>query len=157
MNIPIAGIVFAIFFVFLKMQRPPPPRSLRSLAGRLDIMCVPISGSVLTLFLTLVFRGNLLVIGSSCSCAIALTWAGVQFAWSSSQVLAPLIIGLVGFCCWIAYESRVPKYPAVSPHNSFTPRLSLICSLEGATQCPVEPYEHEWVSTCSCSLIRPSS
>ena len=48
---------------------------------------------------------------------IAFTWGGIQFAWSSVQVLVPLILGLVGLACFMAYEVLVAEHPIVSIHN----------------------------------------
>ena len=55
-----------------------------------------------------------MIIASSSSCIIGLTWAGVKFPWSSKQVLAPLIIGLVGMVLFVAYEATLAKAPLVS-------------------------------------------
>lgn len=50
---------------------------------------------------------------STCSVAIALTWGGAVFPWSSARVLAPLILGAIGFLGFLAYEGLVAKMPLV--------------------------------------------
>ena len=35
---------------------------------------------------------------------LALTWAGIQYAWVSPQVLVPLVIGAVGLLAFFAVE-----------------------------------------------------
>ncbi len=64
---------------------------------------------------TLNARGNTLLIGASCACAIALTWGGVQFSWSSASVLVPLCLSAVVFCVWGLYEWRFFPHPIVRP------------------------------------------
>ena len=62
----------------------------------------------------LVCSGNFLIIASSTSVVIALTWGGVQFPWTSAHVLAPLILGLVGMVFFMAYEAIFAREPLVS-------------------------------------------
>lgn len=40
--------------------------------------------------------GSILLIGSTTSLLIGISWAGVQYSWVSVQTLAPIIIGAVG-------------------------------------------------------------
>ena len=58
--------------------------------------------------------GNFLIIASSTSCAIALTWGGIRFPWSSANILVPLILGLVGIIAFLVYEATLAKHPIVS-------------------------------------------
>lgn len=60
-------------------------------------------------------RGNILIIGSTTSVVIGLTWGGVQYPWSSPHVLSPLVIGLVGLGVFIIYEIYFCKPPIVGP------------------------------------------
>lgn len=62
----------------------------------------------------IIHRGIFLVTASTCSVAIALTWGGAVFPWSSARVLAPLILGAIGFLGFLAYEGLVAKMPLVS-------------------------------------------
>lgn len=47
------------------------------------------------------------------SAMIGLTWGGIQFAWSSAQILVPLILGFVGLAAFMVYEAYVPAEPIV--------------------------------------------
>jgi Fungal trichothecene efflux pump (TRI12) len=60
-------------------------------------------------------RGNILVIGSTTSVVIGLTWGGVRYPWTSARVLSPLVIGLVGLGVFMIYEIYFCKPPIVSP------------------------------------------
>src|SRR6266849_4737335 len=60
-------------------------------------------------------RVNILVIGSTTSVVIGLTWGGVMYPWLSARVLSPLVIGLVGLCVFMIYEIYFCKPPIVSP------------------------------------------
>lgn len=51
--------------------------------------------------------------GSSVSVFLGLTWGGVFYAWSSPQVLAPLIIGLAGIVGFVVYEATLSPSPMV--------------------------------------------
>ena len=55
-----------------------------------------------------------LVTASTCAVAIALTWGGAVFPWSSAQVLVPLIVGAAGFLGFLAYEKMFAKMTLVS-------------------------------------------
>jgi len=57
--------------------------------------------------------GNVLVIGSTTSVVIGLTWGGVRYPWSSAHVLSPLVIGLIGLGVFIVYEIYLCKPPVV--------------------------------------------
>ena len=58
--------------------------------------------------------GNLIVVASTTSFIIGLTWGGVNFPWSSAHVLVPLILGGVGLIGFMLYEGFVAKEPLVS-------------------------------------------
>ena len=69
-------------------------------------------------------RGNILVIGSTTSVVIGLTWGGVRYPWSSAHVLSPLVIGLVGLGVFMIYEIYFCKPPIVSPFAGAIQALS---------------------------------
>ena len=58
--------------------------------------------------------------GSMTSFLIGISWAGVQFDWGSVQVIAPIVIGIVGVAASIAWEHWVAREPFL--------RSSLFCS-----------------------------
>ncbi|KAI0316904.1 iron permease [Amylostereum chailletii] len=93
LNIPICGAAAALFVLFLRV--PTPPGSWSEKFARVD------------------WLGNALVIAATTSCCIALTWSGIEHAWSSVSVLVPLILGLFGLVAFITYEAFIPKYPVV--------------------------------------------
>ena len=51
--------------------------------------------------------------GSTIAIVIGMTWGGVEYAWTSAQVLAPLIIGGVGLLLFLSYEAFWAKHPLV--------------------------------------------
>ncbi|GJE93651.1 MFS general substrate transporter [Phanerochaete sordida] len=93
MNLPITGVAIVLVAVFLKL--PTPGGSFTDKLGRMD------------------WIGNFLIIAASSSCVIGLTWAGVEYSWTSTQVLVPLIVGLVGIVGFFVYEATLAKEPLV--------------------------------------------
>ncbi|KAM0498707.1 hypothetical protein ACHAP8_005926 [Fusarium lateritium] len=72
------------------------------------------------------YVGNAILIGSSVSILIALTWAGPVHPWSDVRILAPRIIGLLGLVGFVIYEgSGIPSEP-VMPIRLFPSRTSYI-------------------------------
>jgi hypothetical protein len=72
------------------------------------------------------YIGNAILITSSVSILIALTWAGPVHPWSDARILAPLIIGLLGLVGFVIYEaSGIPSEP-VMPIRLFPGRTSYI-------------------------------
>ena len=57
--------------------------------------------------------GNALVVSSSISVLIGLTWADVVHPWASVQVLAPLIIGFVGLVTFLYWERNFATEPVI--------------------------------------------
>ncbi|KAM7207898.1 Major facilitator superfamily domain containing protein, partial [Naviculisporaceae sp. PSN 640] len=64
--------------------------------------------------------GGFLFMGSMTSFLIGISWAGVQFAWNSAQVIAPIVIGVVGVAVAICWENWYAREPFI--------RSSLFCS-----------------------------
>ena len=58
-------------------------------------------------------RGNAIITSSSAACALAFSWAGAKYSWSSVNVLAPLILGIVGIGIFLFYEHRYATHPIV--------------------------------------------
>jgi drug/metabolite transporter (DMT)-like permease len=52
-------------------------------------------------------RGNGLLIASSTSTILALTWGGVTYSWSSWKIIVPLAVGLVGLAFSFWFEACV--------------------------------------------------
>jgi hypothetical protein len=101
-----------LVLLFLRVKRPP--TTPREKLSKMDIMLVLVKSCVLKRS-HFSYRGNILVIGSTASVVIGLTWGGVQYPWSSPRVLSPLVLGLVGLGVFIIYEIYFSKPPVVSP------------------------------------------
>ncbi|KAJ7210523.1 iron permease [Mycena pura] len=93
LNLPICGLAAILVAIFLRLKKPNMP--LRDKLKRID------------------WIGTSLIVASTTSVVIALTWAGIQFPWSSAKVLVPLILGFLGLAGFLAYEATVPEYPIV--------------------------------------------
>ncbi|KAJ6572152.1 iron permease [Mycena capillaripes] len=93
LNIPICGLAAILVTIFLRLKKPIVP--LREKLERID------------------WLGTLIIVASTTSVVIALTWAGIQFPWSSAKVLVPLILGFLGLAGFLVYEARFPEYPIV--------------------------------------------
>ncbi|KAF9234174.1 major facilitator superfamily domain-containing protein, partial [Melanogaster broomeanus] len=104
LNLPICA--FAALLVFILLDLPTPKGSFRDKIINLD------------------WIGNMIIIGSSVSCTLALTWGGVTAPWNSATVLAPLIIGLLGLVAFIVYEATLATNPLV-PIGLLTNRTGL--------------------------------
>jgi hypothetical protein len=74
--------------------------------------------------------GNALIIASTTSTIIALTWGGVTYPWQSWHVLTPLICGVVGIFLFLAYEGTIAKYPVV--RDSFGGDSNVLTRSSGA-------------------------
>lgn len=70
-------------------------------------------------WLNSLYSGNFLVIASSSSTVIGLTWGGVKFPWASAHVLVPLIVGLLGLIGFMAYEATLARVPLVRRNLSY--------------------------------------
>lgn len=73
---------------------------------------------------TLDYGGSVIFVGSTISLLIALTWAGTLYAWSSVQVVVPLVLGVVGLGCFLIYEAYFAAVP-IMPLHLFKNRTSL--------------------------------
>ncbi|KAK0205831.1 iron permease [Desarmillaria ectypa] len=93
LNLPIALVTAALVLTCLHLKTPE-----RTWAEIMHLMD---------------WTGNFLIISCSTSIAIALTWAGLTYKWSSWHVLVPLCVGSVGLVAFFLYESRVAKQPLV--------------------------------------------
>lgn len=58
-----------------------------------------------------------MIIGSTGSVIIGLTWGGVAYPWSSIQVIAPLVVGTCGLAVAITYELLWAKTPTVRDYR----------------------------------------
>ncbi|THH15540.1 hypothetical protein EW146_g4959 [Bondarzewia mesenterica] len=93
LNLPLAGFAGITTFIFMRL--PTPPGTFSEKIRRVD------------------WIGNGLIVGSTTACALALTWGGVTFSWSSPRVLVPLVLGIVGFIVSVVYEAKWASNPLV--------------------------------------------
>ncbi|KAJ7611710.1 MFS general substrate transporter [Roridomyces roridus] len=93
MNLPLCALAFLAVALFLDLKKPE--GDIRSKIVKID------------------WIGNILIIASSTSCMLGLTWGGGRFPWSSAQVLAPVIIGVIGLGVTLVYEIRFASRPTI--------------------------------------------
>lgn len=48
--------------------------------------------------------GITIIVGSTISLLIGMTWGGLRFRWDSAHVLVPLVIGGIGIVAFFVYE-----------------------------------------------------
>ncbi|KAF5599510.1 drug facilitator PEP5 [Fusarium pseudoanthophilum] len=101
----------------------PPPTTLRRQQSRLD-----------DLFAQVDYFGIMLFVGSIASIMIGLTWGGNTYPWSSSQVIATLVIGCAGLLAFGLYE-RLFTRQGIFHHDLFVSRnfpiLLFVCVVDG--------------------------
>ncbi|KAF2721315.1 general substrate transporter [Polychaeton citri CBS 116435] len=99
-NVPIGGTSLVALFFSLRLSAPP-STSLGEKLSRID------------------FIGNAMFVSSTVAVLIAITWGGTAYAWDSSHVLVPLVLGFAGLGLFVAYEWKVAKNPSL-------PRLAIM-------------------------------
>ncbi|KAJ6454453.1 iron permease [Mycena vitilis] len=93
LNGPVCGLAAVFVAIFLRLKTPTAP--LHEKLKRMD------------------WIGNSIIVASTTSIVIALTWAGIQFSWSSANVLVPLILGFLGVAGFCVYEANFAEYPII--------------------------------------------
>jgi hypothetical protein len=71
--------------------------------------------------------------GSSTATVIAVTWAGVVYAWTSWRILVPLVLGIIGLIGFFVYEAKLAPHPMV--------RFRLVTAnlpIDGSRQIPLD-------------------
>ncbi|KAJ7624051.1 major facilitator superfamily domain-containing protein [Mycena polygramma] len=104
LNLPICGLAAILVFFFLRLRTPP--------------------GTLRDKFTLIDYFGTLLLVAATTSTVIALTWGGIQFRWSSANVLVPLILGLLGIIAFFVYEGLYATHPLV-PFSVLSTRTGL--------------------------------
>ncbi|KAJ7021879.1 major facilitator superfamily domain-containing protein [Mycena alexandri] len=92
-NAPASAFAFLFVFVFLQVRAP--------------------AGDIWGKLVLVDWVGNALIIASTLLGNIALTWAGVRYAWSDIRVLAPLILSLTLMVVFVVYEKFIPRVPTM--------------------------------------------
>ncbi|KAF8525872.1 iron permease [Hysterangium stoloniferum] len=93
-NLPLTAVAIAVVIFALRVKQPPRTNMAKKL-------------------MSIDWVGHFVIIASTASCILALTWAGIEFPWTSVQVLAPLICGLVGIGGALIYEALLAKNPTI--------------------------------------------
>lgn len=96
LNVILSGVALVMFFFFLRVKHRR-GQSMWSRIKRID------------------FGGNAIFIGAVVAVLLALTWAGPVYQWNSAQIIAPLVIGLLGLLAFLAFEWT----PRLAPEPSF--------------------------------------
>ena len=65
-----------------------------------------------------------LFVAATTALVLGISWGGVDYAWDSAHVLAPLVLGVAGLVVFIWIEKRFVKYPTV-PFDILTYRTSV--------------------------------
>jgi Fungal trichothecene efflux pump (TRI12) len=91
MNLPFCGISLFLVHFFVRFQTDR--SSLREKVFRVD------------------WIGGFLFISSLTSFLMGVSWAGIQFPWSSFRTIAPIVAGSVGVLLSLAWERYFAKQP----------------------------------------------
>ncbi|KAH8881055.1 MFS general substrate transporter [Thozetella sp. PMI_491] len=100
LNLPICAVALVLLFIFLRVKGSKED-SVSSRLRRID------------------WIGNTLLTAATVSVLIALTWAGPVYAWSSPQILVPLILGLLGIIGFFFLEGLAPIKEPLLPLRIF--------------------------------------
>ncbi|TCD68656.1 hypothetical protein EIP91_010177 [Steccherinum ochraceum] len=103
LNLPLSGICLGLILIFLQVPTP--------------------GGTVVEKLKRIDWIGNVLVISATTGLAIALSWGGVVYPWTSARVLAPLCISAALLVAWLVYESyfaAIPAIPLVANRTTFS-------------------------------------
>jgi uncharacterized membrane protein YeaQ/YmgE (transglycosylase-associated protein family) len=73
------------------------------------------------------YTGNVILMASTVAILYATTYGGTTYSWSSSRILAPLLIGFAGFVLFAFYETKA-KEP-VMPPSLFSSRTTSVIFL----------------------------
>lgn len=100
LNLPIGGIgiVVSYLFVNLKWDRE---QSIREKLMRID------------------YGGNAILIASTISILIGLTWGGPIYPWTDGRVIGPIIVGILGLVVFTVYEASGFPVEPVMPLRVF--------------------------------------
>ncbi|KAJ2981835.1 hypothetical protein NUW58_g6589 [Xylaria curta] len=114
-NLPIAGVAFAILFFVLKLHNPR--TSVREGLAAID------------------WLGSLLIIGATLQLLFGLEFGGVTYPWKSVTVIALIVFSIITFIVAILVEKYYAEYPVI-PLRLFKSRRNLVafgvCFVHGA-------------------------
>lgn len=106
-NLPVGGFSLVLLFLFLHTHYQH-DTTLSQKIKRID------------------YIGNILIMGATAAVLCALTYGGSRYAWSSWQIIVPLVLGLAGLVLFMVFEqSKFCREPVVPP-RLFKNRTSLV-------------------------------
>ncbi|KAI0834230.1 MFS general substrate transporter [Hypoxylon sp. FL0890] len=106
-NLPVGAVAFVLLFLFLRVKWDRSATAYEKLR-RLD------------------YVGNGILIASTVSILIALTWADVLYTWGSWHILVPLLVGVGGLMMFVAFEGLPFVAEPVMPLRLFSNRTAVI-------------------------------
>lgn len=106
-NLPVGAVAFILLFLFLRVKWDRSHTAYEKLR-RLD------------------YIGNGILIASTVSILIALTWADVLYTWESWHILVPLLVGVGGMVLFVVFESLPFVAEPVMPLRLFNNRTAVI-------------------------------
>ncbi|KAF2106508.1 major facilitator superfamily domain-containing protein [Lophiotrema nucula] len=109
-GVPVAGVAFILLVVFLQVSYRKEATIGEQLKG-LD------------------YVGNIILISSTISILIALTYGGTLRPWSSWRTIVPLVLGFLGMICFHCYEAFGQHDSLIMPPRLFENRTSALAFL----------------------------
>lgn len=106
-NLPIGAVALVLLFLFLRVNWDKSATAYEKIR-RLD------------------YIGNGILIASTVSILIALTWADVVYPWGSWHILVPLLVGVGGMMLFVAFEGLPFVAEPVMPLRLFNNRTAVI-------------------------------
>ncbi|KAJ7138569.1 iron permease [Mycena filopes] len=92
-NAPISAFAFLFVFLFLQVRAP--------------------AGDIMSKLALVDWIGNALIIAGTILGNVALTMAGVRYAWTDFRVIVPLVLSLVLMVAFVVYDKYVPRVPTM--------------------------------------------
>ncbi|KAJ5767112.1 uncharacterized protein N7511_004728 [Penicillium nucicola] len=109
-NLPLCAVSLVLLVLFLRVSHPSSGGTLWQQLRRVD------------------YIGNAILTATVVSVLLALSWAGVDYPWSSWRILVPLVLGLAGLFLFYAHQrSRFCQEPSI-PTKLFSSGTA-ICAL----------------------------
>lgn len=109
-NLPLCAVSMILLVLFLRVSHPRSGGTIWQQLRRVD------------------YSGNVILTATVVSVLLALSWAGIDYPWSSWRVLAPLVLGLAGLFLFYAHQrSRFCSEPSI-PTKLFSSGTA-VCAL----------------------------
>lgn len=109
-NLPLCAVSMILLVLFLRVSHPRSGGTIWQQLRRVD------------------YSGNVILRATVVSVLLALSWAGIDYPWSSWRVLAPLVLGLAGLFLFYAHQrSRFCSEPSI-PTKLFSSGTA-VCAL----------------------------